>query len=303
VDATLRQMTAYIAVARAKSFTMAARDLHQSQSSLSRAVADLERQFGVQLLERDTRNVQLTAAGVEALRVAEHIVDTHHRGMRELSRYLAGESGVVVIATLPSVAARLLPPIISAFRDRWPGVSVRILDGLEGAVLEHVTSAVADFAVTTVTGRHLRLEHEPLVKDRFHAVLPPGHRLTAQSEISWAELAGEPFLAVGRNSSVRRLTDAAFLEAGLDVSPAAEASSVATVGGLIAAGLGVTAMPALVLPLIGPGLACRPLVGPVLERRLGIVHQLRRPAPVATGRFVDLLRERQVALPAGVAWA
>lgn len=302
MDATLRQMAAYIAVARAASFTAAARQMHLSQSSLSRAVADLERQFGVQLLERDTRNVQLTAAGAEALRIAEQIVGSHRSGMRELSRYLAGETGVVAIATLPSVAARLLPPVISAFHDRLPDVSVRILDGLEGVALDHVLSGAAEFAVTTVTDSRLRLEHEALVKDQFFAVLPPGHPLASRPEVTWSELAREPFLAVGPDSSVRRLTDAVFRDAGLDVPPAAEATSVATVGGLVSAGLGVTAMPALVLPLMGTELACRPLVEPILERRLGIVHQLRRTPPVATRRFIDLLRERRVALPDGVAW-
>ena len=106
MDASLRQLAAYVAVARAASFTAAARQMHVSQSTLSRAVADLERVLGVQLLERDTRNVQLTAAGVETLRVAEQIVGAHRSGMKELRRYLLGESGVVAMATLPSVAAR-----------------------------------------------------------------------------------------------------------------------------------------------------------------------------------------------------
>jgi DNA-binding transcriptional LysR family regulator len=147
---TLRQLTAYTAVARAASFTAAAAEMHVSQSSLSRAVADLERQLGVQLLERDTRNVQLTAAGVEALRIAEQIVTAHRAGMKELRRFLLGESGTVAVATLPSVAAVLLPQVISDFRERRPQVAVRLLDGLERLVLDRVLSGDADFAITTV---------------------------------------------------------------------------------------------------------------------------------------------------------
>ena len=106
---TLRQLAAYTAVARAASFTAAAAEMHVSQSSLSRAVADLERHLGVQPLERDSRNVQLTPAGAEALRIAEQIVTAHRAGMKEFRRFLLGESGRVAVATLPSVAAVRLP--------------------------------------------------------------------------------------------------------------------------------------------------------------------------------------------------
>lgn len=317
MEANLRLLAAYVAVARAASFTGAAAEMHVSQSSLSRAVAELERLLGAQLLERDTRNVQLTAAGVETLRVAEQIVSAHRSGMKELERYLLGESGVVAVATLPSVAAVLLPRVISDFRLRRPTVTLRIMDGLEQVVLGRVLSGDADFAISTVGSasdqfEHRRaaseqLEHRPLIRDRFHAVLPEGHPLAAREHVTWEDLAREPFLAVGPESSVRRLTDAAFAQAGASVTLAAEAGSVATVGGLVTAGLGVSAMPALVLPLMSAGpLVYRPLADPVVDRRLDVVVRAHRTLPVATRAFLDLLdtfRRELRDLPPGVSWS
>ncbi|QUH02264.1 LysR family transcriptional regulator [Saccharopolyspora erythraea] len=307
MEATLRQLAAYAAVARAASFTAAAEELHVSQSSLSRAVADLERLLGARLLERDTRNVQLTAAGAEALRVAERIVNAHRAGMQDLRRFLLGESGAVAVATLPSVAAVLLPQVISAFRAQRPRVAVHIMDGLERSVLGRVLSGDADFAITTVGEPSDQLEQRPLVRDRFVAVLPPDHPFAEAPEVAWADLAGEPFLAVGRDSSVRRLTDAAFAQIDAHAAPAAEASSVATVGGLVAAGLGVSALPALVLPLMGAGpVVTRPLVEPDVDRRLDIALRAQRTRPLAADRFLEMLDEfRQEGrdLPAGVSWA
>jgi DNA-binding transcriptional LysR family regulator len=306
MDANLRQLAAYVAVARAASFTAAAAHLRVSQSTLSRAVADLERVLGVRLLERDTRNVQLTAAGQEALRVAEQIVDTHRSGMKELRRYLLGESGVMAMATLPSVAAVLLPRLISAFRRQRPDVTVRIMDGLERAVIGRVLSGDADFAVTTVGAASDRLDRRPLIRDRFRAVLPEGHPLAGRDELTWEDLASEAFLAVGPESSVRRLTDAAFAQLGRTVTPAAEAGNVATVGGLVAAGLGVSALPALVLPLLGPGrVVHRELVGPVVERRLDVVVRARRTLPPAAAAFVQVLEEARAdagEVPPGASW-
>jgi len=303
----LRQLAAYAAVARAASFTAAAAEMHVSQSSLSRAVADLERQLGVQLLERDTRNVQLTPAGAEALRIAEQILTTHRAGMKEFRRFLLGESGTVAVATLPSVAAVLLPQVISDFRARRPQVAIRLLDGLERLVLDRVLSGDADVAITTVGDPPKQLEHRPLVRDRFVAVLPEGHPLADRTEVAWEDLARQPFLAVGRDSSVRRLTDAAFAQIDVHAAPAAEAASIATVGGLVTAGLGVSALPALVLPLMGAGpVVCRPLVDPVVDRRLDIALRVRRTLPAVTERFLQTLEEFRLlgrALPPGVSWA
>lgn len=307
MDATLRQLSAYAAVARAASFTAAASQLHVSQSSLSRAVADLERVLGAQLLERDTRNVQLTAAGTEALRIADQILGAHRAGMKELERFLLGESGTVAVATLPSVAAVLLPRAISQFRSRRPHVAVRIMDGPERTVLDRVTSGDADFAITTAGEPSAQLEHRPLVRDRFVAVLPTGHELAGRDEVTWEDLARHPYLAIGQDSSVRRLADATFAQIDARVTPAAEARSVATVGGLVAAGLGVAAMPALVLPLLGTAsFVLRPLARPVVHRRLDVVMRARRTVPLAADRFLDTLDELRGdggGLPEGVSWA
>jgi DNA-binding transcriptional LysR family regulator len=211
------------------------------------------------------------------------------------------------VATLPSVAAVLLPQVISGFRERRPQVAVRHLDGLERLVLDRVLSGAADFAITTVGDPPEQLEHLPLVRDRFVAVLPEGHPLADRQEIAWEDLARQPFLAVGRDSSVRRLTDAAFAQIDARAQPAAEAGSVATVGGLVTAGLGVSAMPALVLPLMGAGpVVCRPLVDPVVDRRLDIALRVRRTLPTVTQRFLQTLEEFRLQgrpLPPGVSWA
>ncbi len=307
MDASLRQLAAYAAVARAASFTAAAAELHVAQSTLSRTVAELERSFGGQLLERDTRNVTLTPAGVEALRIAEQIINAHRAGMRELQQFMLGGAGTVSVATMPSVAAVVLPQVISMFKQRRPNVSVQIMDGLERSVLDRVASGEADFAICTVGSPSRLLEHRPLVRDRFVAVLPANHPLTTHDQVTWRELAEESFLAVGTNSSARRLADAAFAQVDAYTAPAAEASSVATVGGLVAAGLGVSAIPALVLPLMAPGsVEHRPLVDPVVERHLDIVQRSKQRLSLVAQHFLEVLdeaRDQGLPLNEGAAWA
>ena len=307
MDLSLRQLRAYAAVARAGSFTAAARELRVSQSALSRTVAEIERRVRVRLLERDTRRVALTAHGAELLRTAERVLDVHDSELRRLERYFAGESGTVTIATLPSVAAVLLPGVVATFRRQRPEIGVRILDGLARTVLDRVTAGEADLAITIAADLPPGLRATPLVRDRFYATLPPEHPLAERDGLTWARLAAEPFIAIGTDSSVRLFTDRAFSRAGASPAHVIEAGNVATVGGLVAARLGVSALPALVRALMSfADLAHRPLTDPEVDRGLSVVLPADRTLSPAAGRFLELLDALPAtghALPAGITWA
>lgn len=307
MNLTLRQLGVFEAVARSGSFTAAAARLRVSQSALSRTVAGIEHTLRVPLFERTTRTVTLTAAGHHLLSIADRILAAHRTGMHDLVRYLAGEQGTVTIATLPSVAAVLLPPVISAFHEQHPGISVRILDGLARTVVDRLLGGEADLAITTPNQLPAELVHRPLVLDRFYAALPHGHRLAGQPTLTWSDLVGEPFVAIGLDSSVRSFTDAAFERARVRATQVVEAANVATVGGLVAAGLGISALPALVRALISfAELAHRPLTDPVVERQLDIVMPARGTPSATTRQFLDLLDTLAAGrhpLPVGVDWA
>jgi DNA-binding transcriptional LysR family regulator len=279
--------------------------MHLSQSSLSRTVKQIETRLGSPLLERDTRNVGLTAEGRELLEIAEDTLACHRDGMTRMQTFLAGGRGTVSIATLPSVAASLLPPVISAFLTEHPDVQVRIHDELSETVLHQVAAGLVDFGITIAPGPLKEISATPLAVDRFYALLRADHPLTARASVSWAELARQPFIALGAESSVRRLTDQAFAIADARVEHLVEARNVTTVGGLVAAGLGVSALPGLVWNLIGvAGLARRPITDPVVDRDLAVITATGRPQSPSGRLLLDRLEQLEglVALPEGVMW-
>lgn len=308
MDTTLRQFRMFLAVVEAESFTDAARRISASQSSVSRAVTDLESALGVRLLERDTRNVELTAAGRVAQRLAGELLDVHESVVRTMRRFATGDAGTVTLSTLPSVAAALLPDVMKSFRTRHPDIAMRMRDGLEGRVLEDVLNGTADFAITTLSHRSERLRSEPLIRDEVVALLPVGHPLGDQDTVCWSDLVGHPFVALGHASSVRRITDGAFSQIGGADAWVTEVGSIPAVGGLVAAGLGVSALPSLVLTMIGANeVICRRLVDPVVFRPLDVVRRTRTwEVPPAGQHFLDALAEMRASdhpLPAGVSWA
>jgi LysR family transcriptional regulator, carnitine catabolism transcriptional activator len=313
MDLTVQQLRIVLAVADAGSFTAAGEHLHLAQSSLSRAVADVERRVGVTLLQRTTRRVRLTPEGCEFVRVARDVVASFDRGMNHFAGFLDGTRGLVRIATLPSLAATLLPTVVSVFRQDHPEVGVSIEDSLLGQVIAHVDGGDADLAITVSGDQPAGLTFEPIAVDEFSCVFPSGHRFGAESDpaqagaaLTWSDLHDEPFIAFDPASSVRSHVDRAFAASGANPATVTEARNIAAVGGLVAAGLGVSAVPSLVLPLLEfARLGHRRLTGPEVTRSIGVVTDPRRPRAPAVDAFLHTLgtaRSIGLRLPPGARW-
>src|SRR5690606_15155669 len=278
----------------AGSFTSAAQRLLVAQSSLSRTVAEVERRLGTPLFERTTRRLEPTPAGREVVAAARRAVEAVDAEMRHVEGYLAGRTGRVRIATLPSLAAILLPGVVSAFRAQHPQVEVTIEDALSDEVLERVRGGVADLAVTVVSQAPdplADLDVTPVARDRFCCVVPPGHRFARRDRLAWRELAGEPFIAFDRTTSIRQHVDAC--PAAADVAPRQ------AVAGLVAADLGVSVVPGLVLPLMGfAGVHRVVLDEPAAHRTTAVVHAAARPLSPVAAAFVAALTDPARARPA-----
>ena len=286
---SLRHLEVFCAVARARSFTRGAEDLHVSQPVVSRTVRELERSLGVELFTRTTRSVSLTPPGEELVVLAGDLLDRFERTMDRFAAYCRGDYGRIVIATLPSIAAGYLPPILVAFLAENPGTRVEILDVTAAEASRAVESGAADLAIASPTTTP-SLDSDVIVRDRFVAVLPESHPLASRRVVTWAALADEPFIAMSVGSSVRVLTDVAMAEAGVTPTTVVEARNIATAGGIIAAGLGVSAFPELVLPLLSSSTTVtRTLREPVVHREIAIITSAATALSPPAQRFVAAL--------------
>ncbi|MFC5138917.1 LysR family transcriptional regulator [Actinomycetospora rhizophila] len=291
MDVTLPQLRAVVAVHEAGGFTAAASSLHVAQPSLSRTVAEVERRVGTALFTRTTRRLETTPAGLELVAAARRVLDGLDEEMRRFSDYLAGTRGRVRIATLPSLAALLLPGVVAVFRAARPDVDVTLSDALADEVVEHVRAGRADLAVTVVSVSTNPLDDlavRPVAEDRFCALVPRSHRFAGRARLAWRDLAGEPFIDFDPTTSIRHHVDHAFVTTDVRPHRVVAARNIAAVAGLVAAGLGITAVPGLVVPLTGfADLVAVPLDDPVVVRRMALVHgEVAAPAAAA---FADLL--------------
>ena len=288
-----QQLSAFLHLAATGSFSEAAQRQGVSQPALSRTIQQMEATVGGRLFDRTTRKVALTPIGQALHRIAERLTAEFDSAASELARMVAGRSGRVTVAALPSIAAVLLPPAIAHFREGHPDVEVTILDGLSESVLEAVAQGRADLGLTIRPSPHATLTYRSLLADEFGLVCRSDDDLAGEGPLPWSVFGNRPFIAMAATSSVRQMTDAAFLQAGLAIPPLFGCAFLGTTGNLVAAGLGITALPRLTLPLLAPcGLVWRRLEQPVMRRQMGIVTRTGRTlAPAALALHAAVARQ------------
>jgi DNA-binding transcriptional LysR family regulator len=292
INFDLNDLLAFRAVAELSNFRKAAESVHLSQPAFSRRIDKLEQALGVRLLERTTRRVTLTAVGRDFERKVRELLDELDNTLLGIRGVAATRMGEVTVAGVPSTVYYYLSRVISRFHERYPRIRVRIFDASANEVLAAVAAGEADFGLNFIGSQEPAIEFRPLLEERFVAAVRRDHALAKKRRLAWSELAGHDFIAVSKSSGNRVLLDQAL--AGVQNLPQNiyEAQHVTTLLGLVEAGLGVAAVPAMAMPDAGhPVLVSVPLIDPVVTRKVGLIRRRGRSLPPAAQQLWDVLLE------------
>jgi LysR family carnitine catabolism transcriptional activator len=283
-----RQLRAFLALAEQRSFTRAAAACHLSQPAFSALIRTLEAELDTRLFDRDTRSVQLTPEGRLFEPSARQLVGDVGAALSELGAHVEGRKGRVHVAALPSLAAGWLPAIFAEFRKHSPGISLNLSDLLSDPCIELVRSGKADFALASTGAGHAGLTFELLCTDRFYLVCRKDHPLAREKTLTLKKLVPYPFIHMSRNSSVRQALDAALHP--LQTQTLLEVDQLATVTGMVEAGLGISVVPALTLfHFERKSLVTRPLSIANLTRKIYVVRRQQGSLSVAAQALHDLI--------------
>jgi DNA-binding transcriptional LysR family regulator len=286
----LSDLRAFVAVADLASFRAASEALHLSQPALSRRVDKLEQALGFRLFERTTRKVELNAMGRAFLPRARHVLgelEAALLGMVDLSERI---HGLVTVACIPSAVDNFVAGVVRDFHQRFPGIRVRLLDQTAADILLSVARSEADFGITYLGMREPDLEFEPLAAEPFVLACRPDYPLARKRRVRWAELAEHACVVLAPGSGNRLLMDQGLAHVAARPRWTCEVQHVPAQLSLIAAGVGVGAVPRLSLSGgAGASLVGIPLVEPALVRHVGIVRRRGRPAGAAAQAFHDAL--------------
>ncbi len=308
----LEQLTGFTMIAELGHFTRAAERLHLAQPSLSRQIASLERELGVELFHRVRGNVALTAAGELLLPIAKRMLADADMARGEMAELAGLRRGRVRLGATPTLCTSLVVDVLAEFRGRYPGIDIEILERGSRSLISALTEGALDLAliVTSVSSEGARavLEREPILSERLVVVsateLPDpfdqgsanggaGTETAASPPISLEQLAGVPQVSFPENYDLRVAMDAAFGAVGITPAVAVEGAEMDAALRFAERGIGVAVVPAMVA-VNRPALRATPFAAPAadeLTRTISIARRSDMAPTHAAAALQGLIRE------------
>lgn len=276
-----RQMRYFVALAETLHFGHAAARMNMTQPPFSRQIANLERELGVRLVERNSRHVALTQAGERFLADSRAVLAQFDNACRDAQLVAAGQKGELRLGFMMNAAHRVVPRIVSAYAERWPDVRIVLAETTPADIERRLLYGELDAAVTFAGRNFPQLESVPIFTDRLCLIVPPSHRLAGWTAVTPQDLAEESLIAApAAVAAPLRAAIAAYFEAG-GIVPRVRFEPLLqhTVMRLVAAELGVALVPASICDERMPDIVARPLAdAPTLDVVLVVPRDTINPA-------------------------
>ncbi|MFJ8542360.1 LysR family transcriptional regulator [Streptomyces sp. NPDC093586] len=289
----LRHLEYFVAVVEESGFTRAAARLHVVQSAVSTGIQALERELGVRLLHRTSREVRLTEAGEAFLPDARETLASAQRALDAVDLTHGGVRGLLRIGTMTSVGTVDLPKVLGRLRRDHPRIALRLSTRPGGSrdLARALHLGELDVAILSVTGvppRELlvtRLESTPMC-----VLVREDHALAGRDEVRLSDLAEESFVDCPVGYGSRTVVDRAFEDIGVTRQVALEVSDVADAADYVREGLGIAVVAA---PRTAgtDGLRRLRIAGADLRWHVCVARSRDRPASAATRTFEAMLTE------------
>lgn len=286
IGVRIRDLAWLVELADVGHVTDAAAGLRTSQPTLSRTLARVEAELGTRVFERAADGVHLTPTGEIVVAAARELTARYDRLLTELGAVLDPETGVVRLAFLDSMSTSLVPVLLRAFHAHAPAVRVLLSQEPAHEMLDDLATGRVDLAITSTRPGGDYGWHR-LQEDRLVVVVPPRHRLRGRKRLRLAELDGEELVTTPVGYGFRTLVDDLLREAGVSLTISFESQDLATIEGLVAAGLGVAIVPA---PFAGQsGTVGIAIAADRARRTIGLTWRTDRPLPAPAARFRDFV--------------
>ena len=282
----LRDLPVFCAIAEAGQVTLAAAELGQPQSMVSRTVGRLEAALGVRLFERRGRGMELTEAGRHLLPYAQAGLQQLDAGLREVRGQQVIGRDTLRVAVQSLLGLRVVPPLIARFRASYPEVGFELVQGSRRRGLTLLEEGRIDMALLSSPPRMPRTTTIEMAAEPLVALVPAGHPLHRSAPVAVEELADEELIMLSPDFDVHGLVHAMFASVGRTPRIGMTTEDYYTVRGLVSARLGVSIMPPM--PTVSDGVRELRIDSPMARRTIGaVVHEdAGRPALTA---FVRML--------------
>ncbi len=286
-----RQLDAFRAVMLTGGMTSAADMIHISQPAVSRLIGSLEDHIGFQLFERVGNRLKPTAEAMILFKEVSRYYDGVERIAKAAEDLRNSRVGSLRVASFNALSLSFMSDVLQRFLADRPEVSVYLETEASRTILELVSLHHYDIGIVQISGDYPGLDIEPLPILYAECILPASHRLTEKDAIEAADLEGEPFISLGKNSPLRIQTDAMFAASGVRCIHRIEASLAASACDLVSKGLGISLIDPFTANFYGTRNICRKPFTPAVPYHFAIALPSGKIPTILVSEFRTLLRE------------
>ena len=299
-----RHLHAFVTVVQLGSMVKAARQLHLGQPALSQAIASLEQQAGLKLINRTTRSLSLTQGGEVFYHDALHVLEQNRRLVTNIRQWADAQQGSVCVMSIPSVAQLLLPHIVQLYQAKHPLVTLDVHDLPDPQLASQIQQGQGDVAIQTLGYQHSDAHVLPLLRDPVRWLAPLDHPMAGQERIQPQDMSNDTWILMRKGTVFRDMVEPVLRE----YPPRhrlIEVDQLSTLISMVSNGMGVSLIPALCCPS-QPHAATlhRPWVDSNLSRTIVLTrprHRELMPAPrQLMNVLLSYLGQHPSVLPAGV---
>lgn len=285
MDNNLQKYIAFVKTVEMGSFTKAALALNYFQSSVSKMIQDLEKEWHMTLLERDRSGVHLTGSGAQLLPYARTLIDDYNRLLAHVNELNGVLTGTIRIGTFSSAAIHWLPEIIAEFQKDYPGIEYELLLGDYDEIERWIDNGRVDLGFLSLPATK-DFDVFSLRCDEYMIVLPENHRLASCREIDIRQLEGEPFMLLehGGRTEVTKLLEQSLVHPHIKFTTWEDFAIMS----MVEKGLGVSILPQMILQRIPYRIAIRPMLKP-FYREIGIAVKNQKHLSPAVRTFMEYI--------------
>ncbi|WP_067844291.1 LysR family transcriptional regulator [Amphibacillus sediminis] len=273
-----RQLKYFIEVAEREHVSEAAVHLHVAQSAISRQIANLENELGVQLFEREGRNVKLLPIGKIFLAHAKEAMKAIDYAKKQMDEYIDPERGSIKIGFPTSLASSLLPHLLAEFKAAYPNIHFQLRQGAYNFLIDAIKDRELDIAfIGPVITDDPHINGDILFYEKMYLLTPNNHRLSKRKSVYLTELKDEDFVLFPSGYIFEKLVLDACHSVGFQPHVTTEGEDLDAIKGLVAAGIGITLLPESAIGEYSSNYTVKiPISSPDLKRSVGMITPKHR---------------------------
>ncbi|OXM86469.1 LysR family transcriptional regulator [Paenibacillus rigui] len=288
----IRHLQYVLELARTNSFTKAAEALHITQPTLSKMIKNLEEELGIELFLRIGKRVELSEEGRAILGKAQDIVNSFHDLEREIHDLTHLQKGSIRIGLPPMAGSSFFPKVMQRFRDKYPGVTIHMVEDGSLKIEAEVASGHLDMGVVLLPTDAELFETYTIIKEQLKLVVHPSHPFADRKEVPLAELAEETFILFSEDFALHDRIITECVRAGFRPQVLYKSSQWDFIGEMVAANLGIALLPEPICRVLNPArVRILPLVHPTLPWHLAMIWRKQMYLSFAAREWIRLTQE------------